>query len=229
MKSIEIIPTNTCPPDFEELARRTLAFASFAPHVQLDVSDGKFSPVLSWPYQNGQWRELQEKNLPHAEQTQYEIHLMVEEPREVGELLINAGAKRVMGHIEAFKDQKDTFDTLRSWKARGAEVGLAALFKTPLETLEPFLSECDVILLMSIGTIGKQGAPYEPSVIERIEMLRARHPAMLVAVDGGVSRDNIAELARAGVTRFGVGSAITRASDPRAAYEELLRLAESAV
>ena len=57
---IEIIPTNTCPPNFAELSSCSESFAKFSKQVQLDIDDGVFAPVISWPYQNGQWAELEE-------------------------------------------------------------------------------------------------------------------------------------------------------------------------
>jgi len=229
MRSIEIIPTNTCPPDFEELARRSSVFASFSPHIQLDVSDGKFSPVISWPYQSGQWDELNTRQLPLSERVLYEAHLMIEEPQETGELLIGAGARRVMGHIEAFAGADAARAALQAWRKRGAETGLAILFHTPLEKIEKVISECDVVLMMSIATIGKQGAAYEPGILERIKTLRNNHSEILIAIDGGVSLENIADLARAGASRFGVGSAISKAEDPKAAYQALKVAAENAL
>src|SRR3989338_3326410 len=81
-----IIPTNTCPPDSAELARRTERFLPFATDVHLDVSDGLFSPITSWPYVGTEWREFEAlvsegARLPYAETINYEVHLMVQEPR----------------------------------------------------------------------------------------------------------------------------------------------------
>ena len=56
-----------------------------------------------------------------------------------------------------------------------------------------------------------------------------RFPDTLISVDGGVSSDNIADLVRAGARRFGVGSAISKASDPAAAHKALLALAQEAI
>ncbi len=119
---------------------------------------------------------------------------------------------------------------ISAWKAAGAaEVGLGVLFDTPLERLDAFAEACDVVQMMSIGSIGVQGIPYEPEAPSRMGQLRARHPNLLIADDGGVSEANIAELARAGVRRFCVGSALSRAGDPTAAYQRLMQLAESAI
>jgi ribulose-phosphate 3-epimerase len=223
---IEIIPTNTCPPDLVELTRRSRSFAAFAPAVQLDVADGSFVPALSWPYGEEQMQEG--LMLPGTPELSYEVHLMVDEPQEIGVRLARAGASRVLGHIEAFVGPNDMQIALDAWRAAGAaEVGLALLFQTPLSTLEVIVPACDVVQLMSIAKLGYQGAPFESGIFERIRQLHAAHPQLVIEIDGGVSENNIQELVRAGARRFGVGSAITKAEHPQVAYERLKELAES--
>ena len=58
-RHVDIIPTNTCPPNMVELARQTASLAVFASQVQLDICDGVFAPTISWPYHDGQWDELE--------------------------------------------------------------------------------------------------------------------------------------------------------------------------
>jgi len=218
-----------------EMTRRSEAFSAFAPHVQLDVCDGQFAPVLSWPYQSGQWTELQEiakvpNGLPFSDRMGYEAHLMVEEPESIGELLARAGCKRVLAHIETFESDEAVRAAFSKWKSAGAvEVGLAVLIDTPLSILDPVVSTCDVIQLMSIATLGAQGAPFDARVIPRIASLHAKYPELMIAIDGGVSEQNIATLAQAGAARFGVGSAISKAANPEEAYSKIKQLAESAV
>jgi len=91
------------------------------------------------------------------------------------------------------------------------------------------ITACDVVQVMSIATLGKQGAPYDVRAIARIKELHTKYPELVISVDGGVSEKNIADLARAGARRFGVGSAITKAPDPKAAYLNLKAIAESAL
>jgi len=232
---VEIIPTNTCPPDLAELSRRSELIASFSPAVQLDVSDGKFTAETSWPFCAGQEAEqaqLAEGSLalPHIEKLAYEAHLMVEEPLEIGSALIRAGASRIIAHMEAFADEREILHALALWKgAHGSEVGLALLLDTPLLLVDAYVAQCDVVQLMSIATLGYQGAPYEPRVIPRIKELREKYPELTIEIDGGVSEKNVADLALAGARRFGVGSAIMKASDPASAYENLKNLAQSAL
>lgn len=233
MKDIEIIPTNTCPPDLSTLAARTEVFASFAPVIQLDVSDGVFTPVTSWPFGQGQKESLMAiadrgERLPFADDVFYETHLMIEAPREIGLLLARAGVKRIIGHAEAFEDENDARGTLEAWNAAGVEAGLALLYHSPLELIDPHVDLCDVVLLMTIATIGKQGAQFEEGSFERIRAFKEKYPERIVEVDGGVSEGNIEDLVRAGASRFGVGSAITKALDQKGAYERLRGLAKKA-
>lgn len=221
-----IIPTNTCPPDFSELERRTTNFAQFAREVQLDIADGKFAPVVSWPYQQAQWEELEalvkdRKKLPYADSILYEAHLMLAEPAEIGRLLARAGCKRVICHAEAIAIE-DAPKIFESWKEAGAEeVGLSLLIDTPIESIESVVEHCDVVQLMSIAKIGAQGQPFDERAISRAEELHASHPDLMVAVDGGITEAHIEELVRAGANRLCIGSAISKAPDPAAAFSTL--------
>ncbi|MDO8481777.1 MAG: hypothetical protein Q7S75_01690 [bacterium] len=232
---IEIIPTNTCPPNFAELSSRSKSFAKFAQQVQLDLDDGVFAPEISWPYQNGQWTELEDmavraQKLPYADILKYEVHLMVEDAFHIGELMARVGCARVIPHIETFENENSAKDAFLAWKTAGAkEVGLAILIDTPLSILDEVISLCDVVQIMSIAKLGYQGAQFDARAISKIQELHAKYPDLTIAVDGGVSESNIADLVRAGARRFGVGSAISRSADPAGAYSQIKARAESAM
>ncbi len=229
---LEIIPTNTCPPDYPELVRRAKAFGMFAPHTHLDISDGKFTPVVSWPYANDQLTELEKMAdervvLPLAKVSYYEVHLMVQEPLRIGTLMARVGCRRILAHIETFHSAHSVKEAFSVWRAGGAEeVGLALLLDTPLSAIDEYVSQCDAVLLMSIPTLGKQGAPFDERIFARIRELHQKYPELVIAVDGGVGDKNIVELVKAGATRFGVGSAITKTADPAAAYHSLFNVVE---
>lgn len=218
-----ILPTNTCPPDLSELVRRTEAFSRFAPEIQLDIADGEFAPVVSWPYREGQWEELEQlalgEGLPFHETLGYEAHLMVQEPREIGGLLAKAGCRRLVFHIEAMSASQAVQDMFTEWKAAGAkEVGVSLLIDTPLESVDEIIGLCDVVQLMSIPRIGAQGQPFDERALSRVEELHAKYPDMMVAVDGGISESNIELLVRAGANRLCVGSAISNAMNSETAF-----------
>jgi pentose-5-phosphate-3-epimerase len=226
----EIFLTNTCPPDLAELTRRSEAFTHYAVNVQLDVCDNVFAPALSWPYAPGQWRELERlasgEKLPYADSLFYECHLMVQDPRELGCLLAKAGCRRIIPHVESFADASAARAALAAYREAGAhEIGVALLLETPLSVVEPLADELNAVQLMSIRTLGAQGAPFDSAIFGRVEELHRKHPDLVISIDGGVSETAIQDLVRAGASRFGIGSAIMKKPDPATAYQQLLTLA----
>src|SRR3989344_4266620 len=214
MNVIEITPT--CVPDnAESLSNSIEQFRPFAQRVQIDIDDGVFAPHITWPYTAvGSFGEIV---LPSIRDFDFEVHCMVARPRDIGLAFGQAGAKRIIGHVETFENAEDAHSVFKVWREEGVkEAGLGVLMQTSVETLDPFVAICDFVHFMSIATIGTQGIPYDSRTPARIAEFRARHPEVVVSVDGGVSEANIAELARAGTTRFGVGSAITKSANPKA-------------
>ncbi|MBI2610875.1 hypothetical protein HYW60_02995 [Candidatus Kaiserbacteria bacterium] len=219
MSSVEIIPT-IVPASLTDIEGKSDRYSTFASFFQIDVADGKFAPNTTWLPSRGD-------SLPQA--YGYEVHLMVSDPGLLGVLFAEAGARSIIGHLEALSGVDNAKQIFEDWRASGARsIGLAVLLQTPLEDVIPYLSNVDFVLLMTIARIGVQGIPFDESAPARVAEFRRRFPNVLIAVDGGVSASNIEELARAGASRFGVGSAISRASNPAEAYVRLKHLAESA-
>lgn len=218
-----VIPTNTCPPDSAELEKRSAAFTDFATMVQLDIADGNFAPVVSWPYFHGQMAELERgEKLPHAEVLQYEVHMMVRDPLPLGVLLARAGAFRLVPQIESFESAESARAAFLAWRAAGAEeIGLSILIDTPLEALDALVGEIEVVQVMSIAAIGRQGEPFDERALHRVEELHAKYPELMVSVDGGISEANVEMLVRAGANRLCVGSAISKAVNPAAAFAKI--------
>ena len=70
---------------------------------------------------------------------------------------------------------------------------------------------------------GLSGQKFMPEALGRISELRERLPEdVLVQVDGGIHRENIAQVHEAGANLLVCGAAIFWGHDPRAAYEALV-------
>ena len=107
---------------------------------------------------------------------------MVSDPHTVGGLYAEAGARRIIGHVEAFANPESVFAAFAAWKAVGAEyVGLAIKIDTPLSVVEQYVDECDSLLLMTIATIGAQGQLFDLRGLERIRTLRKQFPSNITA------------------------------------------------
>ncbi len=223
--SIEIIPS-VVPEHAGDFADSVEIIKAFAPWVHLDVDDGLFTKTLTWPYvEPGLFSAtpLMFSTLP------VEAHLMVQASEDVGNVFVAGGAKRIIAHVETIPSPQIGRELIADWRLHGVEIGMAVLIDTPLESLDPYIEECDSITVMSIASVGAQGAPFDPRALKRVEELHAKHPPTVIAVDGGVSMANIADLARAGARRFVVGSAIMQTANPQAAYSTLKTAAQSAL
>lgn len=217
---IEINPT-IVPAALSDIAAVSGQYKSFCSFFQVDVADGKFAPNTTWLPSGGE-------KLP-AEYS-YEVHMMVADPVSVGTSFAQMGAKRLIAHVEALQDPESASRAFREWKMAGVEsVGIAVLLQTSFADVEPYLPHADFVLLMTIARIGVQGIPFEERSIERVAEFARLHSDRTLAVDGGVSEKNIEALVHAGATRFGVGSAISKAPDPAEAFARLHSRAKAAL
>jgi ribulose-phosphate 3-epimerase len=173
------------------------------------------------PEQWSQLDRLAQEKLPHASDLFLEAHLMVQKPKELGHVLIRAGVRRILAHVEAFSTESDMGECLHSWRIAGAEVGLAIVLDTPLERMSRIMQEVDTVQVMGIAHIGVQGNPFDPRSLDRVREIRLKYPSLMIEVDGGVTERTIRGLMLAGVNRCAVGSAIIAAADPIRAFHSL--------
>ena len=210
----EIIPT-VVPSSLDDIlvARKKYPFAR---SLHIDIADGRFAPNTTWTLRPGE-------KLPDAAQVEYEVHLMIENPLQAGLTFARAGASRIIGHIEAFDNAERAREAFAMWSAAGAkESGIAILMDTPLEELQMYVQLCDFVHLMTIAKIGKQGYAFDERSLERITTVHKRFPQITISVDGGETKSVMEDVARAGASRFCVGSALSKAKDPEKTYLQLL-------
>ncbi|NTV30529.1 hypothetical protein HGA91_00925 [candidate division WWE3 bacterium] len=178
--------------------------------VQLDYIDGRFAPI----------RTCCDADLLGEFEIapQLEIQLMVENPLIYVDEWIQAGAKRLIGHIEHMPDQDDFVNQIVT---SGVEAGLALNIETPLDMLKPELIEhLDVVLLMA-HEIGIQGAQFNLAVLDKIRTLRNSYPHLNIEVDGGLNEESIISARNAGANFFAVGSGIFAQAHPAQALRHL--------
>lgn len=224
----KIIPA-IMPQVFSDIENQVSKVSSFAEKVQIDIMDGKFVPSLSWPYGEGQWNELEKLSngeLKLDSSVEYEAHLMVNDPYEVGRLLASAGVSGIILQAETLRedDAPKLFKILRESGAQS--IGISIKFETDLSVIKSYAHLIDSVQLMGIENIGYQGQSFNTDVIKRVAEAHAEYPLLRIAVDGGVGLTNIKELANAGAIDFVAGSAIFNMESPGNAYRELLEQAQ---
>lgn len=173
----------------------------------LDIMDGRFVPNLSFGYPVIE-------AIARAASKPLDVHLMIVHPEDHIERLRAIGAHVVTVHAEASPHLHRTLSAIRS---AGMLAGVALNPATPLSAVEDVLDEADVVMLMSVNP-GYGGQKFIPHTFDKLARLRrmtdeAGHNT-LIEVDGGVNRNNAAQLYHLGADILVCGSAVFRAPDP---------------
>lgn len=220
---IEIIPA-ILPRDFNEIEDKIGLIRGLAKTVQIDVCDGQFTPVASWPYRkhDDDFEKLihEQEGFPGWEDEDFEIDLMANRPEELVEDWVTSGAARIIIHVEAKGDIEKALVILEG----RVDVGLALNEETLLNAIEKHRERINFIQLMGIDRIGFQHQPYDDKVLGRIKEARIMYPGMPISIDGGVSLETAPQLIAAGADRLVVGSAIFDSDNPTEALEQLKRI-----
>jgi ribulose-phosphate 3-epimerase len=195
----------------DEIKRLTAAGVTT---LHLDCMDGHFVPNLSYG-------PLLVEAVRRNTDLCLDVHLMLADPLAYLEAFSRAGADILTIHIEATPDPGPV---LRQIRALGVAAGLALNPPTPVTSLEPYLGDCDLVLVMSVMP-GFGGQAFDPVAVEKLRQLRAlAPPGLRLEVDGGVNESTIASCAEAGADWFVVGSGVFRHSNYAAAVSRLSNL-----
>ena len=142
-----------------------------------------------------------------------DVHLMVKPVDRIAPDFAKAGASLISFHPEASEHVDRTIGMI---KDAGCQVGLVFNPATPLNWLDHVLDKLDLVLIMSVNP-GFGGQKFIPEALEKLRRVRrlideSGRPIRL-EIDGGVTADNIADIAAAGADTFVAGSAIFGAPD----------------
>lgn len=200
--------------DFSRLNEECLSLEnSGADWIHCDVMDGKFVPNTALSAE----AVSQVKN---AVTLPLDVHLMVQNPREVVDKFIKAGANIVTFHIEAGSDVAETSEHIRQ---SGAKVGICVKPATAVETLLPFEKFFDMVLIMTVEP-GFGGQKFMIECLEKIKTARRLFPDKLIEVDGGINAETGALAVEAGANVLVAGSYIIKSSDRQEAVQKLKTL-----
>ncbi|MFW9963907.1 MAG: ribulose-phosphate 3-epimerase [Candidatus Sifarchaeia archaeon] len=177
-----------------------------ADYFHLDIMDGHFVPNISF----GPWIAKTMKTITNVP---LDAHLMITNPREYIPKFIDAGVELIYPHVEA---SFDVYRTIQLITDSGARAGITLNPATPVSLVEGVLDLIDSVLLMSVCP-GFGGQKFIPSIMKKISDLRSlldrQKPSVRIAVDGGVTLENIGTLRKAGADFFIAGSAVFKAPD----------------
>ena len=185
--------------------------------LHLDVMDGSFVPNMSYgmPIVSA---------LRKVTDLLLDVHLMIRDPSTYASQFVDAGADLITFHIEALGQPTTLLEMIRS---QGVAAGLAINPSTEMSRVSPFVSECDLMLVMSVEA-GFGGQAFNPIALERVSDLRKAHGAdLLLEVDGGINEKTVGQCTVNGADLLVVGSAIFREADYCQAMTRLRREMQS--
>ncbi len=198
----KLIAASILSADFSKLGEEIRAVeAAGTDWLHLDVMDGHFVPNLTFgPPLIEKIRQI--TTLP------LDVHLMITNADQTYQDYLKAGANSLSVHVEACPQIAKTLSSIRK---QGVKASVTLNPETPLEKITPYLSEIDMVLVMSVSP-GFGGQGFIPASLEKVRKLKEirekQNLSFLIEIDGGIKTENIAEASQAGTDVFVVGSGI---------------------
>ena len=179
--------------------------------VHVDVMDGIFVPNLSYGYTTV-------KALRPATDMVLDVHLMIDRPIRYVDEFCKAGADVLTIHVES-DTPENTMAALEKIAANGVKPGIVLKPKTPAEAAAPFLSKCDLVLVMTVEP-GFGGQKFMADMMPKVKQLRTMldqvNPGCQLEVDGGVDLSNRDLCVESGADVLVAGSSFFKAADKAA-------------
>ena len=183
MKKIKISPS-ILSADFSQLGNEIKRLEEGgADMIHVDVMDGHFVPNLTIG-------PSVIKALRKNTKLPFDVHLMISPVHKYIKDYADAGADIITIHPEATENLKESIDYI---KRLNKKVGISLNPDTKINTVKEFLSEIDLILIMSVNP-GFGGQKFMPEVLVKIkELKKMRDKQNLdfdIEIDGGINFDN---------------------------------------
>jgi ribulose-phosphate 3-epimerase len=205
--------------DFANLETE-LASISHSDLIHVDVMDGHFVPNMTFGLPIV-------KRLFEVSEVPLDVHLMIDSPEHWAGQYANY-ASSVTFHFEAASNPLDVISRIRE---SGAKAAMSVKPGTSIESVAALLPEIDMLLVMTVEP-GFGGQALIDSTVSKVSQAASLAQTdgleLSVQVDGGITAENIATLARAGADTFVAGTAVFKAVDRNAEIDRLRALAVKA-
>lgn len=210
-----IIAPSLLSADFNRLGEEiAMLNRSEADWIHLDVMDGVFVPNISFgmPVIKAV-RQLSEKPL--------DTHLMIVQPERYIQTFKEIGCDLLTVHWEACTHLHRTIYQI---KEQDMLAGVALNPHTPIAGLEDVIQDLDLVLIMSVNP-GFGGQKFIQRSLHRItelrEMIERNNATALIEVDGGVNKDNTADIINAGADALVAGNAVFKSPNPEETIHQM--------
>ena len=206
MKKILISPSILAG-DFSQLGKDIQKLENAgADMIHVDVMDGHFVPniTIGPPVI---------KSLRKYTDLPFDVHLMISPVHKYIEDFSKAGSDIITIHPEATENLKDSIDLIKSLKKK---VGLSLNPDTPIDTIEKYLDQIDLVLVMTVypGFGGQKFISKVLSKIKKLKNIKDENKFRFdIEVDGGIDFENNKLAIEAGANILVSGTTIFKNND----------------
>lgn len=187
--------------------------------IHYDVMDGMFVPEITYG-------EVLLRQMKKNTSLPLDVHLMIENPKSHIESFTLAGADIITFHLEACKSEEEVFETINLIHEKGVKASISIKPMTEVEKVLPYLPLVDMVLIMTVNP-GFGGQSFMMDSLDRITSVRKAIDEMNLScrlqVDGGINKETISLVKKAGADTFVSGSALFK-GDFQKNIEELRRI-----
>lgn len=191
-------------------------------YFHIDAMDGKF-------VKNNNLRKMKDYalKLHTITMTPLDVHLMVENPKEIIDEFLDQEPDRITFHYEACKDSNEIINIIKYLIENGTKVGIAVSPDTEIEKIYEFLPYIHMVLVMTVVP-GVGGQSLIPSTIDKIKTLRKycdeNDLDIDIEVDGGINDVTAKDVIDAGANILVVGSYVWNSEDYIEAIKKLKKI-----
>ena len=178
--------------------------------LHFDVMDGRFWPkiTIGAPFV----KAIKTSMLK-------DVHLLSDRPEDHIEDFAKAGADMITFAVESCGDIARALTRIGQMdnannQAGGILKGLSLNPATPVDSVGPFIGRADIVLLLAVSP-NAAGRNFIPELPDRIAAVRKIKEDAIIFIDGGVNKNNIADVAAMGPDVVITGSAVFDGKAPR--------------
>ena len=177
--------------------------------IHMDVMDGNWVVNKTITFGPALIRSIRDRLGPKVF---IDCHLMITNAEQTWAQYVEAGVDLVIAHIEAIDNPAALISSIQ---AAGCQVGLVLNPDTPVNSILPYLTDLDLVLVMSVVP-GKGGQSFMPEVEDKVREFRTAIDRQIndggratkLMIDGGIKHHNSAMVSDWGIDVAVVGSGL---------------------